>query len=66
LVELAENEGTTEEQKEVYGIGLRNTIVKLKEQGIKDFATVAQGIAAYRRKFFGDDTRVVRLNPSPI
>ncbi|KAF8248105.1 hypothetical protein K440DRAFT_549432, partial [Wilcoxina mikolae CBS 423.85] len=65
LVELAENEGTTEEEKEEYCIGLRNTIMELKEKGIKDFATVAQGIAAYRRKFFGDETRVVKLQPPP-
>lgn len=65
MVELAENEGTTEQEKEEYGAGLRTTIMELKEKGIKDFATVAQGIAAYRRRFFGDESRVVKLQPPP-
>jgi hypothetical protein len=65
LVQLAEVEGTTQQQKDAYSAGLRNTIMDLKEKGIKDFATVAQGIAAFRRSFLGDQTRVVKLPPSP-
>jgi len=70
LVELAANEGTTEEDKERFSAGLRDTILHFKQQGIKDFTTVAQGIAAFRRKYFGDETRVIKLNstaptPSP-
>ena len=64
LIELAQNEGISKEEEERYGEGLRNTIMKLKEQGIRDFATVAQGIAAFRRDFLGDETRVIKLNPS--
>lgn len=64
LVELAANEGTTEEEKERFSAGLRDTILQLKQQGIKDFTTVAQGIATFRRKFFGDETRVIKLNPT--
>lgn len=65
LVELAENEGVTEEEKAQYGVGLRDTIMELKDHGIKDFETVAKGISAFRRKFFEEDTRVVKLQPTP-
>jgi hypothetical protein len=64
LVELAANEGTTEEEKDKFIEGLRRTILHLKQQGIMDFTMVAQGISAFRREFFGDETRVVKLNPT--
>ncbi|KAA8907459.1 hypothetical protein FN846DRAFT_759061, partial [Sphaerosporella brunnea] len=60
LVELAENEGVTEEEKAQYTDGLRDTILGLKQRGEKDFLKVAKGIAAYRRRFFGDETRIVK------
>jgi hypothetical protein len=63
LVELAENEGTTEEEQEKYINGLREMIIELKKRGEKDLVVVAKAIAAYRRKFLGSEDRVVRLQP---
>lgn len=65
LVELASVvEGSTEEERNNYNRGLRQTIASMREQGIKDFETVVTGIASYRRQFLGDDTRVLKLPPS--
>ena len=63
LVELAESEGATPEECDRFRDGLRDTIVHLKGEGIRDFETVAQGISEYRRRFLGSD-RVVKLAPS--
>ncbi|CUS14739.1 unnamed protein product [Tuber aestivum] len=62
LVELASaKEGKTEAEQALYNQGLREEIEKLKAQGIKDFMTVIAGIVAYRRKFLGDESRVLKL-----
>ncbi|KAI5795950.1 hypothetical protein FPQ18DRAFT_144791 [Pyronema domesticum] len=61
LMELAENEGTNKDEEDEYAEGLRNTIMSFKETGVIDFAQVAMGISAFRRRFFGDETRIVKL-----
>lgn len=62
LIELASaKEGKTEAEQALYNQGLREEIEKLKAQGIKDFMTVIAGIVAYRRKFLGDESRVLKL-----
>lgn len=67
LVELASVvEGSTEEERNNYNRGLRQAIAAMREQGIKDFETVVAGIASYRRRFLGDETRVLRLPQPPI
>lgn len=67
LVELASVvEGSNEEERNNYNRGLRQAIAAMREQGIKDFQTVVAGIASYRRRFLGDETRVLRLPYLPI
>lgn len=66
LVELASVvEGSNEEERNNYNRGLRQAIAAMREQGIKDFQTVVAGIASYRRRFLGDETRVLRLPYPP-
>lgn len=67
LVELASVvEGSNEEERNNYNRGLRQAIAAMREQGIKDFQTVVAGIASYRRRFLGDETRVLRLPYAPV
>lgn len=65
LVELASTEGTTKQQRDAYSNGLRDEITRMRDQGIKDFETVASRIAAYRRRFFSDESRVVKFPETP-
>jgi hypothetical protein len=61
LVELAENEGTTKEERNKYMDGLRLTIMGLKKRGERDLVQVAKAIAAYRRQYLGSEDRIVKL-----
>ncbi|KAF9248169.1 hypothetical protein DTO013E5_5994 [Penicillium roqueforti] len=54
-------EGQTEEEKEKYLAGLKEIINDLRRDKVKDFNTVASEIAAYRRRFLQDPSRVLSL-----
>ncbi|CAG8899751.1 unnamed protein product [Penicillium egyptiacum] len=54
-------EGQTEEEKEEYLAGLKEIINDLRRDKVKDFNTVASEIAAYRRRFLQDPSRVLSL-----
>ena len=54
-------EGQTEEEKETYLAGLKEIINDLRRDKVKDFDTVASEIAAYRRRFLQDPSRVLSL-----
>ncbi|CAI7670646.1 unnamed protein product [Penicillium viridicatum] len=54
-------EGQTEEEKEAYLAGLKEIINDLRRDKVKDFDTVASEIAAYRRRFLQDPSRVLSL-----
>lgn len=54
-------EGQTEEEKETYLAGLKEIINDLRRDKVKDFNTVASEIAAYRRRFLQDPSRVLSL-----
>ncbi|CAG7919220.1 unnamed protein product [Penicillium olsonii] len=54
-------EGQTEEEKETYLAGLKEIINDLRRDKVKDFNTVATEIAAYRRRFLQDPSRVLSL-----
>jgi hypothetical protein len=54
-------EGQTEEEKETYLAGLKEIINDLRRDKVKDFNTVAAEIAAYRRRFLQDPSRVLSL-----
>ncbi|KAJ6132271.1 hypothetical protein N7471_007486 [Penicillium samsonianum] len=54
-------EGQTEEEKETYLTGLKEIINDLRRDKVKDFNTVASEIAAYRRRFLQDPSRVLSL-----
>jgi hypothetical protein len=57
----AAREGQTEEEKETYLAGLKEIINDLRRDKVKDFNTVAAEIAAYRRRFLQDPSRVLSL-----
>ncbi|KAJ5948810.1 hypothetical protein N7454_002117 [Penicillium verhagenii] len=62
LIEMGSvREGKTEEEKETYLAGLKEIINELRRDKVKDFSTVAAEIAAYRRRFLKDPTRVLSL-----
>lgn len=54
-------EGKTDEEKESYFAGLKEIINDLRRDKVKDFNTVASEIAAYRRRFLQDPSRVLSL-----
>lgn len=54
-------EGQTEEEKETYLAGLKEIINEMRRDKVKDFNTVATEIAAYRRRFLQDPSRVLPL-----
>jgi hypothetical protein len=62
LVQMgALREGQTEEEKETYLTGLKEIINGMRRDKVKDFITVANEIAAYRRRVLQDPSRVLHL-----
>ncbi|KAJ5536695.1 hypothetical protein N7513_009881 [Penicillium frequentans] len=62
LIEMGSvREGETEEEKEKYLAGLKEIINEMRRDKVKDFSTVAAEIAAYRRRFLQDPSRVLSL-----
>ncbi|KAK2816026.1 hypothetical protein FQN49_008056 [Arthroderma sp. PD_2] len=54
-------EGKTPAERDEYVTGLRRIINDMRRDKVKDFAIVAQEIAAYRRRFLQDPSRVLAL-----
>lgn len=42
--------------------GLRKYLQQFRERDVRDFDTIAKGILDYRRKFYGDDSRILPLD----
>ncbi|CRG87627.1 Cell surface glycoprotein 1 [Talaromyces islandicus] len=62
LVEMGnQREGETPEEKEKFLEGLKVIINTMQRDQVKDFTTVASEIAAYRRRFLSDPTRILPL-----
>lgn len=54
-------EGKTPEEKDQYIAGLKQIINDMRRDKVKEFNTVATEIAAYRRRFLQDPSRVLPL-----
>ncbi|OJJ48353.1 hypothetical protein ASPZODRAFT_130348 [Penicilliopsis zonata CBS 506.65] len=54
-------EGKTPEEKDDYITGLKQIINDMRRDKVKDFNTVATEIAAYRRRFLQDASRILPL-----
>ncbi|PYI19494.1 uncharacterized protein BO72DRAFT_383215 [Aspergillus fijiensis CBS 313.89] len=54
-------EGKTPEEKDEYIAGLKQIINDMRRDKVKDFSTVAAEIAAYRRRFLQDPSRILPL-----
>lgn len=54
-------EGKTAQEKEEYIAGLKKIISDMRRDKVKDFNTVATEIAAYRRRFLDDPSRILPL-----
>lgn len=62
LVQMgAVREGNTEEEKDTYLAGLKEIINEMRRDKVKDLSTLATEIAAYRRRFLQDPSRVLPL-----
>ncbi|OKL64699.1 hypothetical protein UA08_00651 [Talaromyces atroroseus] len=62
LVEMGnQKEGKTPEEQEAYIEGLKELINNMRRDQVKDFFTVAGEIAAYRRRFLSDPSRILPL-----
>ncbi|KAK2754400.1 hypothetical protein FQN54_007044 [Arachnomyces sp. PD_36] len=62
LVQMgSRREGKTPQEKEEYIAGLKKIISDMRREKVKDFNTVATEIAAYRRRFLEDPSRVLPL-----
>lgn len=57
----AVREGQTDDEKDNYIVGLKAMINEMRRDKVKDFSTVANEIAAYRRRFLQDPSRVLPL-----
>lgn len=54
-------EGNTPEEKDRYVAGLKEMVNDLRRDKVKDFNTVATEIAAYRRRYLQDPSRILPL-----
>lgn len=54
-------EGNTPEEKDNYVTGLKEMVNELRRDKVKDFNTVATEIAAYRRRYLQDPSRILPL-----
>ncbi|KAG2414413.1 hypothetical protein HFD88_003604 [Aspergillus terreus] len=54
-------EGSTPEEKDHYVAGLKEMVNDLRRDKVKDFNTVAAEIAAYRRRYLQDPSRILPL-----
>ncbi|PTU25258.1 hypothetical protein P175DRAFT_0521055 [Aspergillus ochraceoroseus IBT 24754] len=62
LVQMgSRREGKTPEESDSYLAGLKQMINDMRREKVKDFSTVAAEIAAYRRRFLQDPSRVLAL-----
>ncbi|KAJ9220227.1 hypothetical protein DTO027B5_1259 [Paecilomyces variotii] len=62
LVQMgSQREGRTPEEKDNYIAGLKQIINDMRRDKVKDFNTVAAEIAAYRRRFLQDPSRILPL-----
>ncbi|KAI1972078.1 hypothetical protein LOZ53_005124 [Ophidiomyces ophidiicola] len=62
LVEMGSlREGKTQAERDAYVTGLKQTINDMRRDKVKDFNTVATEIAAYRRRFLQDPSRILPL-----
>lgn len=62
LVQLGTaNPGRTDEERQRWTEGLKAVVQDLRKNNIKDSEVVAASIAAYRRQFLNDSSRVLTL-----
>ncbi|KAF1816674.1 hypothetical protein P152DRAFT_388404 [Eremomyces bilateralis CBS 781.70] len=62
LVQLGtKNPGQTEDERKKWTEGLKEVVKVLRQRGVNDPELVAKEIANYRRRFLGDETRVLNL-----
>lgn len=54
-------EGKTPEEADRYLAGLKQIINDMRRDSVKDFISVAREIAAYRRRFLQDPSRILPL-----
>uniref|UniRef100_A0A093V1J6 Protein red1 n=1 Tax=Talaromyces marneffei PM1 TaxID=1077442 RepID=A0A093V1J6_TALMA len=62
LVDMGnQGEGKTTEEREAYIEGLKDLVNSMQRDQVKDFSTIAGEIAAYRRRFLSDPSRILPL-----
>ncbi|TPX10602.1 uncharacterized protein E0L32_008488 [Thyridium curvatum] len=59
LVELGKSDDFSGEQKVRFVQGLREVLQQFRAGKVRDFDAIAHGIIEYRRRFIGDNTRVL-------
>lgn len=63
---LGSQDGFTGEQRARFIDGLKEALGAIRERKIRDFDTIAKEILAYRRRFLGDDSKVLALEGTTI
>lgn len=63
---LGNQDGLTEEQRVQFIDGLKDALGAIRKKNIRDFDAIAQEILAYRRRFLGDDSKVLALEGTTI
>ncbi|EON95947.1 hypothetical protein UCRPA7_8600 [Phaeoacremonium minimum UCRPA7] len=61
LLELGQSDEYAGDDKTRFMAGLRQLLTEFRAAKVKDFASIAQGIVDYRRRFLNDSSKVLRL-----
>jgi hypothetical protein len=61
LLQLGAYSDCEESKKQEYIAGLRQLLTDFRNQKVKDFDTISQGIIEYRAKFHGDYSKILPL-----
>ncbi len=67
LIELGRSDSFDGDDKADFVQGLREVLHRFRNEKVRDFDTIAQGIIAYRREFLGDESKILtHLEGVPI
>ncbi|KOS21027.1 hypothetical protein ESCO_004174 [Escovopsis weberi] len=61
LLQLGACSSFDEKLKHEYNLGLRQLLIEFRNNRIKDFQIISQGIINYRARFLGDESKILPL-----
>lgn len=61
ILELGSSDEFSGEKKKEFNNGLREVVASFQKTKVRDFPTIAGAIVDFRRRFLGDDSKVLHL-----